>query len=254
MSGNRATILAACLSIALVAASLPAFCQSGIPLQSSPPAGTTDPAAKPPAKDAANKDAAGKDTAKEPVPVKDPVLPAGKDKDGKPLPPGTDPTATHATYVIGPEDALFVRVWQQPELSGSVTVSPDGTISLQLTGEVKAAGLTPRQLEQELAERLRKYLKELNPEEVNVSVLRINSRTYLIQGEVNRPGVFPITRPMTVMEALVNGGGFGPFANKKKIYILRGSQKFYFNWMEVSKGKNLKQDIPIQNGDQIYVP
>jgi polysaccharide export outer membrane protein len=164
-----------------------------------------------------------------------------------------DPTAVGPAYVIGPEDALYIRVWQQPELSGQVRVGPDGTISLQLIGEVMTSGLTPNQLEQELVKRFQACC--LKEPEVNVQVVAVNSRTYIIEGDgVNRPGIFPLTRPMTVQEALIAGSGFSPFANKKKIYVLRGGKKFYFNWNDVTKGKHLEQNILIQNGDQIYVP
>ncbi len=155
-------------------------------------------------------------------------------------------------YVIGPEDLLYVRVWGNAELSGTVSVGPDGMISLQLIDEVKASGLTPHQLEVELAQRLKKFIVE---PEVNVQVLRVNSRTYIILGDgVNRPGIYPLTRPMSVLEALIAGGGFSPFAKKNKIYVLRGTTRFPFNWNDVSKGKKLEQNIQIQNGDQIYVP
>ena len=166
--------------------------------------------------------------------------------------PAADPTAVGPTYVIGPEDVLYIRVWQQPELSGTVSVGPDGTISLQLIDEVKAAGFTPHQLEAELVQKLKKFIVE---PEVNIQVLRVNSRIYIILGDgVTRPGIYPLTRPMTVLEALIAGGGFSPFAKKNKIYVLRGTTKYPFNWNEVSKGKKLEQNIIIQNKDQIYVP
>jgi polysaccharide export outer membrane protein len=205
--------------------------------QGTKPAGTSTAAGTEQAPPEGNKSAPGK---------------SGKGKVDASKVPAKDPTAVGPAYVIGPEDALYIRVWQQPELSGSVTVGPDGTISLQLIDEVKASGLTPRQLEEELARRFTKFIKE---PEVNVQVLRVNSRTYIIQGDgVIRPGIYPLTRPMTVLEALIAGGGFSPFANKKKIYVLRGTERFYFNWNDVSKGKHLEQNIKIQNGDQIFVP
>jgi polysaccharide export outer membrane protein len=168
------------------------------------------------------------------------------------VPAAKDPTATSAPYVIGPEDILGVKVWHDTDFSGTYTVGPDGMISIQLIGEVKAAGLTTHQLEEVLTKRLTKEMKE---PEVNVQVLRPNSRTYIILGDgVIKPGQYPLPRPMTVLEALLAGGGFSPFANKKKIYVLRGTVKFKFNWDEVTKGKHLEQNIPIQNGDQIFVP
>ena len=182
--------------------------------------------------------------------------PGGKGaKNDKPNPaavPSKDPTAVGPAYVIGPEDALYVRVWRNPELSGTVTVGPDGTISLQLIDEVKVSGLTARQVEEVLSNRLKEFL---TTPEVNIQVLAARSRTYIILGDgVNRPGIYPLPKPLTVLEALIAGGSFSPFAKKNKIYVLRGGQKIPFNWNEVSKGKNLQQNIYIQNGDQIYVP
>jgi polysaccharide export outer membrane protein len=255
MFKNRALSIAGAL---LLVSSSTLFAQTS-PLAQPPPDPPSPVIIVPPEaqKDASKKPEAGKDAGA--AAAQDETKPSSgtgkKNGKGKPDPsalPGKDPTATRGPYVIGPDDALFIRVWREPELSGSVTVGPDGTISLQLIDEVKAAGFTPRQLEEELVKRFSKFLKE---PEVNVQVLRVNSRTYMIQGEgVNRPGIYPITRPLTIMEALVSGGGFNAFANKKKIYVLRGSQKLMFNWVDVSKGKNLDQNIQIQNGDQIFVP
>jgi polysaccharide export outer membrane protein len=164
-----------------------------------------------------------------------------------------NPTALGPAYVIGPEDILYVKVWHDVDFSGQVTVGPDGMISIQVIGEVRAAGLTERQLEQELEKRLKVCC--LKEPEVNVQVLRANSRTYVILGDgINKPGMYPLPRPLTVLQALLAGGGFSPFANKKKIYVLRGTTKFSFNWDEVIKGKHLEQNILIQNGDQIVVP
>ena len=169
--------------------------------------------------------------------------------------------ARRAAYVIGPEDVLMIKVWQEPNLSGSVTVGPDGMISLQLIDEVRADGLTTEQLKRVLTDRLKNFIKE---PDVNVQVLRVNSRKFIIQGEVSRPGSFPLTGPTTMMEALVSAGGFREFANPKKIYLLRTetdpqtkkpeTKKFDFNYKDVSHGKKMEQNILIQNGDQIFVP
>jgi polysaccharide biosynthesis/export protein len=167
-------------------------------------------------------------------------------------PNAKDSVSVGPTYIIGPEDVLFIRVWKNPELSGSVIVGPDGTISLQLINEVRASGLTTHQLEQELATRLKKFIVE---PEVNIQVQAARSRTYIILGDgVNRPGIYPLPRQLHVLEALIAGGGFSTFAKKNKIYVLRGTERIPFNYNEVIKGKNLKQNIYIQNGDQIYVP
>lgn len=154
-------------------------------------------------------------------------------------------------YTIGPEDSLYVRVWHEPDLSGTLDVRPDGYISMQLIGEMKVDGLTLSELSAAITKRLQDFIK--NPE-VNVQLLRVNSKKYTIQGEVNRPGTYPLTGPVTILEALVNAAGFRDFANTKKIYLLRGSQRFNFNYKQVSKGKSLEQNIQVQNGDEIFVP
>jgi polysaccharide export outer membrane protein len=192
------------------------------------------------------------------APPKDPKsskAPASKSAKSPIDPKGAAPAdtaAVGAAYVIGPEDYLFIRVWRSPEFSGTVSVGPDGTISMQLINEVKATGLTARELADVLADRLKEFL---TTPEVNVQVLAARSRTYIILGDgVARPGVYPLPKPLTVLEALIAGGSFSPFAKKNKIYVLRGTQKFNFNWNEVSKGKKIEQNIFIQNGDKIYVP
>jgi polysaccharide export outer membrane protein len=154
-------------------------------------------------------------------------------------------------YVIGPMDVLVVKVWNQANLSGPVDVGPDGMISMPLIGELKADGLTARQLEDALGQRLKEFL---NTPEVNVVVAQVHSKRYFVYGEVGRPGEFPLVQETTVMDALSNVGGFRDFANTKKIYIQRGTQKFNFNYKDVSKGKNLEQNIVLQNGDRIFVP
>jgi polysaccharide export outer membrane protein len=155
------------------------------------------------------------------------------------------------TYTIGPEDILRIMVWREPELSAAVQVRPDGKITLNLIGEVQAAGQTPEQLKDKITEALTEYIHK---PEVGVFLQSVQSRRFHLMGEVNRPGTFPLVVPVTVLEALTNAGGFREFANTKKIRILRKGKILMFNYNEVSKGKNLEQNIQIENGDYIIVP
>jgi polysaccharide biosynthesis/export protein len=164
-----------------------------------------------------------------------------------PAAPHIDPKA----YVIGPEDVISVNVWREPANSGQFVVRPDGRIAIPLVGEVQAGGMTPEQLSAAIAEGLQKVMTH---PEVTVGVERVNSKRYFIQGEINRPGAYSLAVPTSVLEALVNAGGFRDFANTKKIVILRGTERLKFNYHEVSKGKNMEQNIPLQPGDQIIVP
>jgi polysaccharide export outer membrane protein len=154
------------------------------------------------------------------------------------------------TYVIGAEDVIFIKVWRDQDVSGQFLVRPDGRISVPLVGDVAASGLTPEQLEKDIAERLSRFIRD---PQVNVAIISVGSKKYFILGEVNRPGSFPLVVPTNVLEALVNAGGFRDFAKKTKILILRGDQQFRFNYNEVTRGKKPEQNIFVEAGDKIIV-
>jgi polysaccharide biosynthesis/export protein len=155
------------------------------------------------------------------------------------------------SYEIGPEDILFIRVWRENDFTGAVQVRPDGMITLPLIGSVKAAGLTPEKLEDQLTTSLTEYI---NKPEVMVQVQSVQSKKYYITGEVNRTGSYPLIVPTTILEALTNAGGFREFARTNKIVVMRGTERIKFNYKEVIKGKKLEQNILVQNGDYIHVP
>jgi polysaccharide export outer membrane protein len=159
-------------------------------------------------------------------------------------------------FVIGPEDVLAISVWREPELSvKDIIVRPDGKLSLPLVNDIQASGLTPRQLQMRLAERLKEFIDAPN---VTVVVTKIESQAVSIVGKVSKPGVYPLGAPMTVLELLARSGGFQEEAKTKRIRIVRNeggrTTQFAFNYSEVSAGKNLKQNITLKNGDVVIVP
>jgi polysaccharide biosynthesis/export protein len=93
---------------------------------------------------------------------------------------------------------------------------------------------------------------------VTVVVKQINSRKVFITGMVGRPGAYPLSGPTTVLQMLSMAGGVGEFANAKNIMIMRnedGRQRaLKFNFRDVTKGKNLQQNIELMPGDTIVVP
>jgi polysaccharide biosynthesis/export protein len=163
---------------------------------------------------------------------------------------GIDPN----TYIIGSTDVIAVSVWREQELSGSLPVRPDGMVSMPLLHDVKAAGLTPMQLAADLTERLKKFIQD---PQVSVVVTSINSKRIFILGQVGHPGPLPLAPGMTALQAIATAGGLGPFANGKKIYILRdqsGTQeKIAFNYKQAVKG-DMRQNIALRSGDTIVVP
>jgi polysaccharide export outer membrane protein len=157
-----------------------------------------------------------------------------------------------STYLIGSEDILKVVVWGEPDVSGLVTVRPDGMITLPLLkNDVKAGGVTPRVLKEMVA---KAYEEFLNKPEVMISVMAVNSKFYLVNGEVNRPGQYPLVTAKTVMQALTIAGGLREFAKKKGIVIIRGPKRYKFNYNDVFNGKNMQQNITLESGDTINVP
>jgi polysaccharide biosynthesis/export protein len=165
------------------------------------------------------------------------------------------PATDDPKYVIGPQDVLDVSVWKEPDLSRSVPVRPDGKISLPLLNDVQAAGLTPGELSAQIKLNLSKYIT--NPQ-VTVIISQVLSQRIYILGEVTRAGSYALLPEMTVLQALSDAGGFTPFANSKKVYVLRQDggteQKFPFNYKDVIRGKNPAQNIALKPGDTIIVP
>ena len=115
--------------------------------------------------------------------------------------------------MIGTLDVLDIKVWNDQKLSGIYDVRPDGMVSLPLIGEVPANNTTVADLTKMIATRLEKVMEH---PDVNIQVLRYNSKKFYIFGGVRKPGEFPLNADTTVLEALVNGDGFTDFANPEK--------------------------------------
>jgi polysaccharide biosynthesis/export protein len=163
--------------------------------------------------------------------------------------------AVPADYVIGPEDVLGILFWREPDLSGDVTVRPDGRITLSLIGDVTAAGLKPEVLRDQLQKDGSRYLSDAN---VTVVVRQINSRKVFITGQVGMPGAFALGGPRNVLQLIALAGGLAEYAQGDKITIIRTDHDrtltLKFNYNDVSKGKKLEQNVQLQPGDTVVVP
>lgn len=160
------------------------------------------------------------------------------------------------SFIIGTGDVLAINVWKEAEISRVVPVRSDGRISLPLAGELQAGGRTPSQLESEIRNKLKDYVSE---PEVTVIVQEIKSLKFNVLGMVMRPGSYPLTKPMTVIDAIASAGGFRDFAKQKDIYILRrqadGNQtRMAFNYKDVVKGRGTEQNVALETNDTIVVP
>lgn len=169
--------------------------------------------------------------------------------------PGSSAADLPRDYVIGSDDVLEVKFWKDATLSREVIVRPDGKIALELLSELQAAGLTPQELQSAILTEAEKKMVEPN---VTVIVKQINSRRVFITGMVEKPGVYPITSTMTVLQLISIAGGLKEFAKKKDIVVMRqdkGAPLAYpFNYDDILKGRRLGQNILLRPGDTVVVP
>lgn len=158
-------------------------------------------------------------------------------------------------YTIGPDDILSIVFWRDKDMSADVVVRPDGRITLPLVSDVQAGGLTPELLRDRIREQAAKFIEDPN---VTVVVKQINSRRVYVTGQVGKPGAYPLSNPTTVLQLLSMAGGVSEFADYKKIVVMRtedGKQRaLKFNYRDVTRGKNLQQNILLKPGDTVVVP
>lgn len=166
-------------------------------------------------------------------------------------------------FLLGPEDVLKVTVWKSPDLSGEVTIRPDGTITMPLIGDVPAAGLTANVLAKRIGERLTEYVSSPI---VTVQVKEVNSYFIYVLGEVVKPGKYSLKSYINVMQGISLAGGFAPFASKNKIKVLRNMSigpegheqkrqiEIPVSYDDILKGTAVPGNFVLLSGDVIVVP
>jgi len=176
-------------------------------------------------------------------------------------------------YLLGPEDELEIRVWDHEDLTRKLRVGLDGRIAFPFVGEIAAAGKTVLQLQKELERRLGQgYV--IDPH-VSIAVTAFKSQRYFVVGNVSKPGTYPLTRPLNLVEALSQAGGLttdvtGKTGSAALVYIVRPRPGEHVDKPRYPQGGphgqtltvslplalagDLKHNIPILNGDTIYVP
>ena len=137
-----------------------------------------------------------------------------------PQPTGTDFVSGTRPYLIGPFDKLSVDVFGIDELSRpEVQVDANGTISLPLAGTVNAAGKSPPELAREIERGLRANFVR-NPQ-VSVNLKETVSQVVTVDGQVAKPGLYPVIGKMTLMRAVATAGGTGEFARLQDVIVFR---------------------------------
>jgi polysaccharide export outer membrane protein len=172
-----------------------------------------------------------------------------------PVKPTGPAVATEPGFTIGPEDVLGVLVWREADVSGDVTVRADGMVTLPLIRDVKAAGLTPNELAEQIQTSLREFITDAS---VTIVVRQMNSRKVYITGEVGKPGAYPLTAQTTVMQFIAIAGGLTEFAASNDITVMRvedgRSVSHKFEYKDVARGKKAEQNLVLRPGDTVVIP
>jgi polysaccharide export outer membrane protein len=158
-------------------------------------------------------------------------------------------------YRVQPGDKLAISVWKEEGLAQTVIVRPDGGFTFPLAGELNATGKTVATLTEEIRARLIRLIPEAI---VTVDVAEIRAARVYIIGQVTMPGQFAMNPVLDVIQALSMAGGLTPFASPSDIRILRrgpdGQRAIPFDYGSVIRGRELEQNIMLEDGDVVIVP
>lgn len=159
-------------------------------------------------------------------------------------------------YKIQYGDQLDIKFLYNPELNENLPVRPDGRITLQIVGDVMVVNMTPTQLAEALKA---KYSAEIRKPEITVIVRQFAAQKIFIDGEVGKPGLVSLVGPMTVSQAIAQAGGFGYFARKNEVVLIRQNpagkpQVTVVDIEQVHRGIDMTNDVNLMPYDMVYVP
>ena len=182
----------------------------------------------------------------------------------KPMLPSAEmiaPSATQASeynYLIGPGDSLSIFVWNNPEVSTSVTVRPDGMISTNLVEDVKVTGQTPTQTARQLEGELSKYIKDPIVTVIVGGFIGPYSEQVRILGEATSPQTLAYRQNMTILDVMIAVGGITDFAdgnNASIIRVVNGSQQEYRVRLEdLVRNGDISANVAVLPGDILIIP
>lgn len=164
--------------------------------------------------------------------------------------------AVNAEYRLGFGDVIDVKFFNNNQFNETLTVRPDGRISMQKVGDIYVAGMTPMELGRRITEIYAKIIKD---PEVTVIVRNFGGYQVYVLGEVKSPGAFPLQRSLTVLQSLALAGGHKETAMLKSILLLRRQQDGKIDVQRLDLSQNSaaaiqKNDLFLEASDIIYVP
>lgn len=176
--------------------------------------------------------------------------------DRYPAAPAKAPSADQL-YKIGALDQLNIVVWRNPDLSATVTVRPDGRISLPLVENIVAAGRQPADLSREIETALAKYIREPVVTVMVNNFQGVSTEQIRIVGEAAKPQSVPFRQNMTLLDVMIQVGGLTDFADGNGAVLVRGAEagkQYSIRLKDLLKRGDISANIDIRPGDIIIVP
>jgi polysaccharide biosynthesis/export protein len=173
-----------------------------------------------------------------------------------PLAPAEVASTDHR-YKIGPLDQLNIIVWRNAELSATVTVRPDGRISVPLVEDVLAAGKSPAQLAKEVEQVLSRVVRDPSVTVIVTSFQGVYGDQIRIVGEATRPQAVPFRQNMTVLDVMIQAGGLTDFADGNAAVLVRGAEggkQYSIRLKDLLKRGDISANVQVRPGDIIIVP
>jgi polysaccharide export outer membrane protein len=163
---------------------------------------------------------------------------------------------TEERYVLQPGDVLDIQYRYSPEFNQSVTVQPDGYISLEIGGDIKVGGRTVQQVRTLV---LAKARERLESPELTVILKEFQKPYIVVAGEVNQPGKFELREKLTAIQAVLLAGGFKETAKSSQILVFRKlnaetAEVRVLNLKSLKRTSDLENDLTLQSGDMLMVP
>ena len=169
----------------------------------------------------------------------------------------TDKSA-NAAYRIGSDDSLQIFIWRNPEHSTSVSVRPDGRITIPLIEDLPATGKTPTELARDIEKKLATYIQDPIVTVIMQGFVGPFQERVRIVGEAARPQALPYRSTMTLLDVMIQVGGITDFAagNRASVTrLVRGKQKSYRLMLDdLLRDGNMSANVKIQPGDLIVIP
>jgi len=161
-----------------------------------------------------------------------------------------------ARYSLNPGDVVEVQYRYTPEYNQTVTIQPDGYVSLEIVGDVKIGGLT---LDQVRTTILKKANVRLNDPEITLLLKEFQKPYFVVAGEVAQPGKFEMRENITALQAIILAGGFKDSAKSSQIILFRKinsemAEVKVIDLKKIKRTSDLEKDLALQAGDMLMVP